>query len=97
MNSTREISSCLVGRSEVIKNGLWYYSCERVCSGIERVWSGILLPVFDLEVVEEGLEVVLCCEACIEQEAFYAGPFAQSSIVEHLQVVGDDEGDDTCR
>ena len=53
--------------------------------------------IFDLEVVEEGLEVVLCCEACIEQEAFDAGPFTETSIIEHLQVVGDDEGDDSSR
>ena len=59
--------------------------------------SGKLLPVFDLEVVEEGLEVVLGREACIEQEAFDAGPFTQTSIIEHLQVVGDDEGDDSSR
>ena len=63
----------------------------------ERVWSGILLPVFDLEVVEKGLEVVLGGEAGIEQEAFDAGPFTETSIIEHLQVVGDDEGNDTSR
>lgn len=50
----------------------------------ERVWSGKLLPVFDLEVVEQGLEVVLGCEACVKQEAFDAGPFTETSIVEHL-------------
>ena len=63
----------------------------------EQVWSGKLFLVFDLEVVEQGFEVVLCCEACIEQEAFDAGPLTETSIVEHLQVVGDDEGDDTNR
>ncbi len=71
--------------------------CERVCSRIERVWSGKLLPVFDLEVVEEGLEVVLGCEAGIEQKTFDAGPLTETSIIEHLQVVGDDEGNDTSR
>ena len=63
----------------------------------EQGWSGILLPVFDLEVVEKGLEVVLGCEACIKQETFDAGPFTETSIIEHLQVVSDDEGDDTSR
>ena len=63
----------------------------------ERLWSGILLPVFDLEVVEKCLEVVLGCEACIEQETFDAGPLTETSIVEHLQVVGNDEGDDSSR
>ena len=61
----------------------------------EQGWSGILLPVFDLEVVEKGLEVVLGCEAGIEQKTFDAGPLPETSIVEHLQVVGDDEGDDS--
>ncbi len=49
---------------------------ERVCSGMERVWSGILMPVFDLEVVEQGCEVVLGCEAGIKQKAFDTGPFS---------------------
>ena len=63
----------------------------------ERVLTEILLPVFDLEVVEKDFEVVLGSEACIKQEAFDAGPFTETSIVEHLQVVGDDEGDDSSR
>ncbi len=58
---------------------------------------GPLTAVLDLEVVEQGLEVVLRREACIEQEALDAGPFTEASIVEHLQVVGDDEGDDSSR
>jgi hypothetical protein len=33
------------------------------------------LPVFDLEVVEQSLGVVLDCEAGLEQEAMDAGPF----------------------
>ena len=53
--------------------------------------------VLDLEVVEQGFEVVLGGEAGIEQEAFDAGPFTETSIIEHLQVVGDDEGNDTSR
>ena len=53
--------------------------------------------IFDLEVVEQGFEVILGCEAGIKQEAFDAGPFTETSIIEHLQVVGDDEGDDSSR
>ncbi len=44
-----------------------------------------------MKVVEQGLEVVLSGEACVEQEAFDEGPFTETSIVEHLQLVGDDE------
>ena len=57
----------------------------------------MLLPILDLEVVQKGLEVVLGGETCIEQEAFDAGPFSETSVVEHLQVVGDDEGNDSSR
>ena len=63
----------------------------------ERVWSGILMLVLDLKVVEKGFEVVLGGEAGVKQEAFDTGPFTETSIVEHLQVVGDDEGDDSSR
>ena len=57
----------------------------------------MLFLILDLEVVEQGLEVILGCEACVKQEAFGAGPFSKASIVEHLQIVGDDEGDDSSR
>ena len=63
----------------------------------EWVWSGILTLVLNLEVVEQSLEVVLSGEAGVEQEAFDTGPFTETSIIEHLQVVGDDEGNDTSR
>lgn len=63
----------------------------------ERGYSGMLFLVLDLEVVEQGLEVVLGGETGVQQEAFDAGPFSKASIVEHLQIVGDDEGDDSCR
>ena len=53
--------------------------------------------VLDLEVVKQGFEVVLGCKAGIEQEAFDAGPFTETSIIEHLQIVGDDEGNDSSR
>ena len=44
----------------------------------------MLFLVFDLEVVEQSLEVVLGREAGIEQEAFGAGPFSKASVVGHL-------------
>ena len=52
-----------------------------VCGG---GWTGILFLVFDLEVVENGFEVILSCEACVKQEAFGAGPFSKASVVGHL-------------
>lgn len=44
----------------------------------------MLFLVFDLEVVENGFEVILGCEACVKQEAFDAGPFSKASVVGHL-------------
>ena len=58
---------------------------------------GTLFLILDVEVVEEGFEVVLGGKAGVKQEALDAGPFSEASIVKHLQVVGDDEGDDSCR
>lgn len=46
-----------------------------------------LAALLDVEVVKEGIEVVLGGEACIEQEAFDARAFSEAPIVEHLQVV----------
>ena len=88
MDSTRDMSCSLAGGS-VIKTD---YGVT-----VRRVWSGILLAVLDLKVVEKGFEVVLGGEAGIEQKAFDTGPFTETSIIEHLQVVGDDEGNDTSR
>ena len=70
--------------------------CQKAASG--KKWHGMFsaehsfqdfthgmsTAVFDLEVVEQSLEVVLGCEACVEQEAFDAGPFTETSIVELL-------------
>ena len=44
----------------------------------------MLFLVFDLEVVENGFEVILGCEACVQQEAFGAGPFSETSEAEEL-------------
>ena len=43
-----------------------------------------LFPILDQEVVENGFEVILSCEACVKQEAFGAGPFSKASVVGHL-------------
>lgn len=36
---------------------------------VEGGWTGILFLVFDLEVVENGFEVILGREACVSQKA----------------------------
>ena len=55
---------------------------------------GILLPVLDAEVVEQDFEVVLGGQTGVKEVALDAGPFLQTTIIEQLQVVGDDEWDD---
>lgn len=49
------------------------------------------------EIVEQGLVVVLCREAGIAQIFAYGWPLLQASVVEHLEVIGDDEGNDAGR
>ena len=49
------------------------------------------------EVVEQSLVVVLCREAGVAQILAYGGPLLQAAVVEHLEVVGDDEGNDAGR
>lgn len=44
------------------------------------------------EVVEQCLVVILRCEAGVAQIFAHSGPLLQASVVEHLEVVGDDEG-----
>ena len=46
------------------------------------------------EIVEQGLVVVLCREAGVAQIFAHGGPLLQTAVVEHLEVVGDDEGND---
>lgn len=53
--------------------------------------------VGDSEVVEQRLVVVLRCEAGIAQIFAYGWPLLQTSVVEHLEVVGNDEGNDAGR
>ena len=47
--------------------------------------------VFDSEIVECRLILVLCCQAGVGQVAVDVAPFTKPSIVEHLQLVGDDK------
>ena len=53
--------------------------------------------VGDSEVVEQRLVVVLRCEAGVAQIFAYGWPLLQTAVVEHLEVVGDDEGNDAGR
>ena len=47
--------------------------------------------VFDSEIVEYCLILVLCRQAGVGQVAVDVAPFTKSSVVEHLQLVGDDK------
>lgn len=49
------------------------------------------------EIVEQGLVVVLRREAGVAQIFAYGWPLLQASVVEHLEVIGDDEGNDAGR
>lgn len=49
------------------------------------------------EIVEQGLVVVLRREAGVAQIFAYDWPLLQASVVEHLEVIGDDEGNDAGR
>lgn len=49
------------------------------------------------EVVEQRLVVVLCRKAGVAQILTHGGPLLQASVVEHLEVVGDDERNDAGR
>ena len=40
--------------------------------------------------------MILCCKTGIGKVAINMPPFAQASIIEHLQLVGNDEGNNTC-
>ena len=51
--------------------------------------------IFNLEVIEQTLIEVLCCKTSIHQITFNMIPFVQSSIIKHLQLVCDDERNNT--
>ena len=58
---------------------------------------GMQFLVFNLEAVEQSLEVIQGGKTGAKLVAFDAGPLTETSIIEHIQVVGDDEGDGTSR
>lgn len=49
------------------------------------------------EIVEQGLVVVLRRETGVAQIFAYGWPLLQTSVVEHLEIIGDDEGNDAGR
>ena len=51
--------------------------------------------MLDSEIIHNGLVVILCCEAGVGEVFVDVVPLAQAAVVEHLQFVGDDEGNDT--
>ena len=50
--------------------------------------------ILDFEIVEYRLIVVLCGKTGVCQILFHFGPALQASVIEHFQVVGDDERHD---
>lgn len=56
--------------------------------------TGCKRSVRNSKVVEQGLVVVLRREAGVAQIFTHGGPLLQTAVVEHLEVVGDDEGND---
>ena len=53
-----------------------------------------MLSVFDSEIVECGLILILCRQAGVGQIVVDVSPFTKTAIVEHLQFIGDDKGND---
>ena len=54
----------------------------------------IILLIWDSEIIQIRLISILCSQAGIYQIAFFIVPLLQSSIVEHLQVILNNEWDD---
>ncbi len=52
------------------------------------------VSIFNLEVLEEGFEVVLGGEAGVGEVAGGVVPFAEAAVVEEFEFFRDDEGDD---
>lgn len=53
--------------------------------------DGRMALILDSEFVEKEFEIVLRSEAGVGQEAFDPGPVAEAVVVEHFQIIGDDE------
>lgn len=47
--------------------------------------------MLDPEVVQYRFVVVLCCQTCVSQVPWNVWPFPETAVVEHHQVVRDDE------
>lgn len=56
--------------------------------------TGCKRSVRNSEVIEQCLVVVLCRKAGVAQIFAHGGPLLQTAVVEHLEVIGDDEGND---
>jgi hypothetical protein len=50
--------------------------------------------LFDFEIIEYGLKIILSCAAGIEQITWDFRPIMKATIIEHFQVIGNDEGHD---
>ncbi len=50
------------------------------------------MVVFNPEFIQQGLEMVLSCQAGIGQISFDVRPVAQAVVVEYFQIVGNAEG-----
>jgi hypothetical protein len=64
---------------------------------VEKPVAGALIEghrLFDFEIIEYDLKIILSCEAGIEQIAWYFRPIMKVTIIEHFQVIGNDEGHD---
>ena len=52
------------------------------------------LILFNVEMSQDGFILVLGCEAGISEVTIDVAPFAKTTIIEELEIVCDDEGDD---
>ena len=83
---------CIVDNCQkVIKSNTSYLSCAFLLVGIFPHPSFVT----DSEIIEYGFIIILCREAGVGQIAIHTPPFTQATVVEHLQIVGDDEWHDT--
>ena len=47
--------------------------------------------ISDMKIVKERLVVVLCSQTCVGEIALHVLPFMQISVIEHLELVGNDK------
>ena len=53
------------------------------------------LEILDLEIVQQGLVIVLGCKAGVSKVAVHVSPFPETAVVEEFEFFGDDERHDT--